>query len=63
MSAQVILERVRATTRLTEGELRYQLAKRGHPLADSDGLIHELRRMERLGLVRCELLIAVGERA
>lgn len=33
------------------------------PLAHSDGLVLKLLELERLGALRCELLISLGERA
>jgi hypothetical protein len=57
----VILDCVRSACRLSEGELRYQLGRRRHPLAQSDRLIVVLAEMEREGLVETELRIAIGE--
>jgi hypothetical protein len=62
VSDMVILDCVRSATRLSEGELRYQLRKREHPLADSDGLLVELAGMEREGLLRSELVVSIKDR-
>lgn len=59
----VVLGIVRSTCRLTESELRYQLAKRGDALAESDDLLRVLLRMEQEGLVRTELTVTLGEAA
>jgi hypothetical protein len=56
-----ILLSVHAACRISEGELRYQLAKRGHPLADSDGLLFEIAELERQGLVQTELHISLTD--
>ena len=54
---QLIMDKVHSAVRLSEGELRYQLAKHDHPLADSDELLWVLARLEREGRVRCELYV------
>jgi hypothetical protein len=59
---QVILDCLRSSVRVTEGELRYQLGKRGHPLAQSDRLLTVLAEMERGGLLSAELVVSLGER-
>jgi hypothetical protein len=59
MTDPLILACVKSAARLTEGELRYQLGKRGHPLAQSDRLLAVLAEMEREGLVRTELVVSL----
>lgn len=56
----VVIAVVRSAGRLTEGELRYQLQKRGHPMCDSAELLGELVDLERWGLVKTELLITAA---
>lgn len=58
----VILDCVRSAGRLTEGELRYQLRKRRHPLAESDRLLTVLAEMERGRLLSSELVISIEKR-
>lgn len=45
---------------ITEGELRYQLSRRAHVLAESDELLRLLARMEKRGLIECELRIGMA---
>lgn len=58
-----ILQCMRSITRCTEEELRYQLGKLGHPLAESDDLVPRLLALERSGALRCELMISLGARS
>ena len=64
MSDTTVLELVRAgcaeSGQITEGELRYQLGRRNHPLAETTELLAELLRMEKAGLLSCELQIKVA---
>ncbi len=51
----------RGGIRQTESELRYQLAKRNHPLAEGPDLYKCLVEFEREGLIQTELTLALTD--
>lgn len=63
LGSKNILACIGSAVRLTEGELRYQLAKRGDPLAHADELLDLLVQMEHQGLVRTELVVTLAKDA
>jgi hypothetical protein len=63
LSDPVILACMQSIGKCSEAELRYQLRKRKHPLADSPKLLSVLAEMETEGLLSTELVVSLGEKA
>jgi predicted nucleic acid-binding protein len=57
----MVLRCIDSGLRLTEAELRYQLRRHGHPLAEADQLIVSIAELERDGLLTTQMRFALTD--